>query len=188
MILTADVNDFQYIYNFLKIAFNKSAKLPRCYKKEIINICLQYLLKDFSFEKKERIILFIKNNSNKIKPTLCPTIFNSSSCVDINKQPSAIEAISRVDMLFDLNDRAMQVAAMSVFNRLLEALDPVVIKKTVRKKLFSSSVKYEAAVYNAYVDKYQRVKRYNDTGKLAGDFHMRFKECLKEELSRAGEI
>lgn len=201
-------NDNADIILLLRHAFYKSAHMPASFKKIIISIYLQYLLKDWPVEKVNRFTVFINYLSKrKKKPPIflgSPTrvsgnsnfdevntqrfVKNANSTAKKSNKIPAIEAISRVDMLFHLNDLAMQKAVLSIFNRLLNAMDPEIIKTTVKKKTFSSAIKYQASVYDAYVNKYQRLKIYGDKGKLAIDFRLRFKKYLKEELSKAGEI
>jgi len=172
--------------SLLRHAFNRSACMPVYYQKKILDIYLQYLLRDWPFEKVEQFIKYTRCLSNKLAKSalVCDIPVDASPRSKI----PAIEAIGRVDMLFHLNDLAMENAALSIFNRLIDAMNPQIIKSTVRKKTFSSTAKYEASVYKAYEEKYKRLKLYSDKGRLAGDFRARFKEHLKEQLLKAGEI
>jgi len=101
---------------------------------------------------------------------------------------SALKAVSRVDRLFHLTDLATEKAALRVFDRLMHALAPESIKKTLGKTEFTSVTQYEASLYRAYKEKYQRIKRYSDSKKLVSDLRVCFKQSLKDELSKAGEI
>jgi len=207
------MNNFNLISNnnetilLLRHAFNQCSSMPAEYKKNILRIYLQYLLREGAFEKlnlfkiavniqksKQKINSRIRaGNSNKddvILPKKLLSIDNSLSKKRVSPETGlpAIEAIGRVDMLFNLNDVAMDKAVASIIAKLLEAMDPVLIQKNVKKNTFSSSAKYNVSVYKAYVAKYKRLKLYNDKGRLVVDFRTRFKQCLKNELIKAGEI
>lgn len=185
------ISDTDQILSLLRHAFNKSELLPAKYKKKLISIYFRYLLRDGSFEKLNQLKMTINNllkNQHKHALARKPGVDAVKESAHSAKGLPAIEAIGRVDMLFHMNDVAMVKAALSVFTRLMDAMDPESIQRTVKKKAFSSAVKFDASVYEAYVNKYQRLKLYSRKGRLASDFRRQFKRCLKEELIKAGEI
>ncbi len=185
------ISDNNEILTLLRHAFNRCELLPAKYKKKIISIYFRYLLRDGSFKKLNQLKMTINNLSkNQPKRALTPKPMVDAVKANANSEKGlpAIEAIGRVDMLFHMNDVAMVKAALSIFSRLMDAMDPESIQRTVKKNAFSSTVKFDASVYKAYVNKYQRLKLYSGKGRLASDFRRQFKQCLKEELIKASEI
>lgn len=148
----------------LNTAFQTSKVMPRTEQKEFIGQYLCFLLKN---QTNDQVLQFITQVRQQL---------NSS------RVSSVSEELELIDKLFKRHDRAVENAALKAFDRFLQAMDPELINTCVDKKVQASSMNYKNAVFEAYNEKFQRLKLYNDKGRLAKEFRLSFLANFKQEF------
>lgn len=82
------------------------------------------------------------------------------------------------------HDHALEHAARESFERVLNALNPEMIKKNLPKKTLSSEAAYKGALFDAVVEKFSQLEMYHNKGRLVRDYKAAYKKYVQEERSR----
>jgi len=81
------------------------------------------------------------------------------------------------------HDHALEHAARESFERVLNALSPEILKKSVPKKALSTEATYKAALFDAMVEKFNQLEMYHNKGRLVRDYKAAYKKYVQEDGS-----
>jgi hypothetical protein len=94
------------------------------------------------------------------------------------------ELLRRAARDLSAHDGALEHAARESFDRVLGALDPAEIMKSVPKKTLSTDSMYKAALFDAIKEKHEHLQMYHGKGRLVRDYKSAYKKYVQEETSR----
>ncbi len=81
------------------------------------------------------------------------------------------------------HDHALEHAARESFERVLSALNPGTLKKSIPKKTLVTETAYKAALFDAVVEKFNQIEMYHNKGRLVRDYKAAYKKYVQEESS-----
>ncbi len=81
------------------------------------------------------------------------------------------------------HDHALEHAASESFERVLSALNPQMLKKSMPKKTLVTETAYKAALFDAVVEKFSQIEMYHNKGRLVRDYKAAYKKYVQEEGS-----